>query len=102
PGEGSKKIPSPERRIPVRLTRGPLDFGLPQDALPPDGAAWYSTARFTLSEDQRFELVNFIDGRRTVSQIRDAVTASGAPVDVAVVSRYIDDLVKAKVVKWAE
>ncbi len=102
PAGAGKKPPSPETRVPVRLTRGPLDFGLPEEALTPEEAAWYSSPRFTLSGDQRFELVNFIDGRRTLSQIRDAVTAYGGPVDVTVVARYVDDLVKAGVVKWAE
>jgi len=102
PANAAKKIPSAETRVPVRLTRGPLDFGLPEEALSPEESAWYSSPRFTLTGDQRFELVNFIDGRRTVSQIRDAVTAFGPMVDISVVSRYLDDLVKARVVKWAE
>jgi len=102
PADGGNRTPSPGDRVPVRLTRGPVDFGLPQEALPAEEAAWYSTPAFTLSEDQRFELVNFIDGRRTVSEIRDALTAFGPAVDLPVVSRYLDDLVRARVVKWAE
>ena len=89
-------------RVPIRTTRGPLDFGLPESALPAKDAAWYSTPAFTLSGDQRFELVNFIDGRRSVREIRNAVSAFGSPVDMVAVYRYLDDLVKAKVVKWAE
>jgi len=89
-------------RVPVRLTRGPLDFELPQSALSAEDAAWYATAAFTLTGDERFELVNFIDGRRTVREIRNAVSAYGHAVDVAVVYRYLDDLVKAKTLKWKE
>ncbi len=91
-----------ESRVPVRTTRGPLDFGLPESALPAADAAWYSTSAFTISGDQRFELVNFIDGRRNVSEIRNAISAYGHPVGVAVVNRYLEDLVRAKVVRWAE
>ncbi|HLF13265.1 MAG TPA: M28 family peptidase [Bacteroidota bacterium] len=89
-------------RVPVRTTRGPLDFGLPESALSPADAQWYGTPAFTISGDQRFELVNFIDGRRSVSEIRNAVSAYGAPVDVSAVYRYLEDLVKANVLKWAE
>ena len=89
-------------RVPVRLTRGPLDFGLPQSALDPKDAAWYATPEFTLTGDERFELVNFIDGRRSVREIRNAVTAFGHPVDIGVVYRYLDDLVRVKTVRWTE
>jgi hypothetical protein len=89
-------------RVPVRLTRGPLDFGLPESALPPDAAAWYAGPEFTLNGDERFELVNFIDGRRTVREVRNAVSAYGRPVEIQVVYRYLEDLVKAKTLKWKE
>ena len=63
-------------------------------------AAWYSTAEFTLSGNGRFELVNFIDGERTVTQIRDALAAEYGPVSIAEVSHYLDDLAKAGVIEW--
>jgi aminopeptidase YwaD len=87
-------------RIPVRTTRGPLDFGLPQSKLPERDRAWYLSKEFTLGSDARFELVNFINGRRSVTQIRDLLSAEFGPVSVGVVSQYIDDLVKAGVVRW--
>lgn len=87
-------------RVPVRTTRGPLDFALPESRLPDDAAAWYRSAAFTLSGDARFELVNFIDGRRTVSQIRNALSAEFQPVPVPVVARYIEDLVRVGVADW--
>lgn len=89
----------PDPRIPVRLTRGPLDFGLPASGLPPEDARWYG-AGFPLDGDQRFELVNFIDGARTVSEIRDALAAEYGPVALSVVARYLEDLVKVGVVRW--
>lgn len=90
--------PPKDDRIPVRLTRGPLDFGLPESKLA--DAAWYRSREFTLGGDMRFELVNFIDGKRTVTEIRNALSAEFEPVNLSVVSRYLEDLVKAGVVKW--
>jgi hypothetical protein len=86
-------------RVPMRLTRGPLDFGLPRSRLSAEDGAWYRDA-FPLDGDQRFELVNFIDGRRTVSDIRDALSAEYGPVALATVARYLEDLVRVGVVKW--
>ncbi|UCC73791.1 MAG: DUF4910 domain-containing protein [Gemmatimonadota bacterium] len=89
-----------DERIPVRLTRGPLNFALPANKLSEDDAAWYSSPEFTLSGDARFELVNFIDGTRSVTAIRDAISAEFRPVSTAVVARYLDDLVRVGVVDW--
>jgi hypothetical protein len=53
-----------------------------------------------LGDDARFELVNFIDGRRTVSEIRDALAAEFGPVPLEAVGRYLEDLVTVGVVRW--
>lgn len=90
--------PSPDGRVPVRQTRGPIDFGLPESRLDTARSAWYRSAG--LGEDLRFELVNFIDGTRTVTEIRDALSAEFRPVELAKVSRYCEDLARAGVVKW--
>jgi hypothetical protein len=89
-----------DTRIPMRLTRGPLDFGLPESKLDSTGAAWYHSKGFTLNGDERFELVNFIDGKRTVAAIRDALSAEFQPIEPVVIAHYIEDLVKVGVVKW--
>ncbi len=89
-----------DRRIPVRLTRGPLDFGLPESRLSEAEAAWYNTPEFTLSGSARFELVNFIDGTRSVTQIRDALSGEFGPVATPVVARYLNDLAKVGVSGW--
>ncbi|MFQ5752417.1 MAG: M28 family peptidase [bacterium] len=89
-----------DSRIPIRTTRGPLDFDLPASKLTGETKSWYSGPEFTLNGAQRFELVNFIDGKNTVSDIRNALSAEFRPVDLNVVSRYLDDLVKVGVVKW--
>jgi hypothetical protein len=96
----SERTEAADNRVPVRLTRGPLDFGLPATQLSPEDAAWYSSREFTLGGSARFELVNFIDGRRTVTEIRDALSAEFGPTTIAVVARYLDDLAKVGVVRW--
>jgi len=53
-----------------------------------------------LSGTVRFEIVNFIDGKRTVSEIRNAVSAEYNPVDKSVVGHFIEDLVKAGAAEW--
>ncbi|MFQ5632323.1 MAG: DUF4910 domain-containing protein, partial [bacterium] len=89
-------------RVPVRTTRGPLDFSLPASKLSGADASWYTSPQFTLNGNQRFELVNFVDGKRTVSEISNALSAEYGPVDLAVVSRYFNDLVKVDAMKWKE
>ena len=90
----------PDTRIPVRLTRGPLDFGLPASKLHGTDSLYYSSPDFTLGGDERFELVNFIDGKNTVTEIRNALSAEYSPVSAKLVAHYLDDLVKVGVVKW--
>jgi hypothetical protein len=89
-----------DARIPIRLTRGPLDFRLPAGKLDSASAAWYDSKEFTLDGDMRFELVNFIDGKRTVADIRNALSAEFGPIELKVVARYVEDLVKVGVAKW--
>ncbi len=89
-----------DRRIPVRETRGPLDFDLPASRLPEADAAWYAATDFPLGSGSRFELVNFIDGTRSVTQIRDALSGEFGSIPTAVVARYLDDLVKVGVLSW--
>ncbi len=96
----AERVEAVDKRIPERLTRGPLDFDLPASRLPEDEAAWYSSSEFRLSGNARFELVNFVDGRRTVTDIRDAVSAEYDPVTIEMVGRYLDGLVAVGVMKW--
>lgn len=90
----------PDTRIPVRLTRGPLPGGFPQDKLNPADASWYTGPGRNLSGTARFEIVNFINGKRTVTEIRDAVSAEFNPVPTEIVAHYINDLVKAGAAEW--
>ncbi|MBI5020818.1 MAG: M28 family peptidase [Ignavibacteriales bacterium] len=90
----------PDDRIPERLTRGPIDLRLPWSKLPPKEAAWYQGEDFTLNDSKRFEIINLIDGKRKVSEIRNSFIAEFGSTPDSVVNRFIGDLVKIKVLKW--
>jgi hypothetical protein len=87
-------------RIPVRLTRGPLASGLPASRLDPERAGWYSSPQNPLQGNYTFELVNFIDGERDITALRDALSAEFGPVPTQVVSRFVEDLVAAGLAEW--
>ena len=88
---------SADKRIPVRLTRGPLDFGLPESRLTPEDAA---SGSYQVNGDLRFEAVNFIDGKRTVSDIETALVGEFGRRSFKGLSRFMEDLVKVGVVRW--
>lgn len=88
-----------DARVPKRLTRGPLDFGLPESRLPDDRRAWYAEHAAQLNGDVRFELANFIDGTRSISDIRNELSAEFSPIPLDVVAHYIEDLAFIKVVE---
>jgi hypothetical protein len=91
---------NPDTRVPLRLTRGPLDFDLPASRLRGTDSLWYSSPDFILTADERFELVNFIDGQRTVSEIRNALSAEFRPIETGTVARYTADLVRVGAARW--
>ncbi|MBA4312076.1 MAG: hypothetical protein C0417_05560 [Chlorobiaceae bacterium] len=90
----------PDERIPERLTRGPIDLRLPWSKLPQKDAAWYEGINFSLNDSQRFEIINLIDGKRKVSEIRNIFIAEFGSTPDSVVNRFISDLVKIKVLRW--
>ena len=47
-----------------------------------------------------YEIVNFVDGRRSVGEIRDAVAAEFGPIPLAVVADYLAACAEAKVIAW--
>ncbi len=53
-----------------------------------------------LSELYAYEIVNFIDGKRSVGEIRDAVSAEYGPLPVDVVDDYLEACKEAGVVQW--
>jgi hypothetical protein len=44
--------------------------------------------------------VNFVNGKRTVGEIRDAVSAEYGPLLVNLVADYLDACAEARVVQW--
>jgi len=89
-----------DKRVPIRLTRGPLGSGLPDSKISAERLNWYQTMDISISGNMRFELVNFIDGKNSVSDIRDALSAEFNPVDIQAVAHFIEDLISVDLVNW--
>ena len=92
-------LPITNISVPVRLTRGPLDFGLPESKLP-KSATTTSAPRYQLNGDVRFEIPNFIDGKRSISDIERALVGEFGSAAVEGFDKFIEDLIKVGVVKW--
>jgi aminopeptidase YwaD len=52
------------------------------------------------SELYAYEIVNFVNGKRTVGEIRDAVSAEYGPLPVNLVADYLEACVEAGVIQW--
>src|SRR5204863_534112 len=52
------------------------------------------------SEPYAYEIVNFVDGKRTVGEIRNAVSAEYGPLPLALVVDYLEACAEAKVIQW--
>jgi hypothetical protein len=52
------------------------------------------------SELYAYEIVNFVNGKRTVGEIRDAVSAEYGPLPLSLVADYLDACVAANVIHW--
>ena len=101
--QGRQAPPLPravDNRVPARRTRGPLAGGLPASRLDPEKAAWYSSPQNQLGGNYAFELVNFIDGERTITGIRDALSAEYGPVPTEAVAHFVEDLVSTGLAEW--
>jgi aminopeptidase YwaD len=90
-------------RVPVRLEglKGPIVPGAPwldQKLGAPSGGA--TIAAVPRGVDVAWEITNFADGTRTVSDIRDAVSAEFGPVALEAVAQYLELLERAGVVRW--
>ena len=53
-----------------------------------------------LSELYAYEIINFVDGKRSVGEIRDAVSAEYGPLSVDLVDDYLDACREAGLVQW--
>jgi hypothetical protein len=87
-----------DARIPVRnpAVKGPLAPGgdwLVEKA--GRGGPPLAISRVPRSDDVTYEIVNFIDGSRSIADIRNAVSAEFEPVELSSVAEYIDLLARA-------
>jgi aminopeptidase YwaD len=95
---------APDARVPWRNAdvRGPLapsvDWVRDRAGT---AAAGLAIARIPRGDDVAYEVVNYIDGKRTVSEIRDAVSAEFGPVDVGVIAEYLELLAKIGAIRLA-
>jgi hypothetical protein len=115
PASGALARPPPVRddRIPVRSAevRGPLDVyyydhlaealgsGAGGDVTGGGGGDMALTRRAG-GDVLAYEALNLVDGRRTVSEIRDVLSGRYAPFPTAELSEYLERLARARVVDW--
>ena len=101
------------RRIPVRAGEfGPLTYQNDNVLLARLGKERYSKIKLLnreatpllsvrdQSELYAYEITNFVDGKRTVAEIRDAVAAEYGPLPLSLVSDYLDACVEAGIIHW--
>jgi aminopeptidase YwaD len=90
-----------DARVPVRnaSVKGPLDPG--GDWLVEKGiTAPLAIAGVPRSGDVTYEIANFIDGTRSIGDIRNAVSAEFDPVDLQAVAEYVEALARAGAVTF--
>jgi len=101
------------RRVPIRIGEfGPLTFQNDNVLLARLGKDRYAKIQLINSEatpmlnvrDQSelyaYEIVNFVNGKRTVGEIRDAVSAEYGPIPVSLVTDYLQACVESGVIRW--
>jgi aminopeptidase YwaD len=99
PPQGDPRVPSRNSEI-----RGPLDVYYYSYLTPAGGDAATSAepalARREGGDVLAYEAFNLVDGRRTVSDIRDILTGRYEPVPLADVAGYLDLLARAGAVRF--
>jgi aminopeptidase YwaD len=104
---------SDAKRVPIRIGEfGPLTYQNDNVLLARLGKERYGKIKLINSEatqllnvrDQSelyaYEIVNFVNGKRTVGEIRDAVSAEYGPLPVNLVADYLDACAEAGVIQW--
>ena len=93
-----------DRRVPSRSAEvvGPLDVYYSDFLTDAVGADAVAKAALTAREDGvlAWEAFNLVDGKRTISDIRDVLTGRYAPVPLPEVAQYFDLLARAKAVTF--
>jgi aminopeptidase YwaD len=101
------------KRVPIRIGEfGPLTYQNDNVLLARLGKERYGKIKLINAEathllnvrDQSelyaYEIVNFVNGKRTVGEIRDAVSAEYGPLPVNLVSDYLEACAEAGVIQW--
>jgi len=101
------------KRVPIRVGEfGPLTYQNDNVLLARLGKERYGKIRLINSDatpmlnvrDQSelyaYEIVNFVNGKRTAGEIRDAVSAEYGPLPMSLVADYLDACAEAGVVRW--
>src|ERR1700675_2943375 len=101
------------KRVPVRVGEfGPLTYQNDNVLLARLGKERYAKIKLINSEatqllnvrDQSelyaYEIVNLVNGKRTVGEIRDAVSAEYGPLQANLVADYLDACAEAGVIQW--
>ena len=103
------------RQVPIRIGEfGPLTFQNDNVLLARLGKDRYAKIQLINSNSEAspllsvrdqselyaYEIVNFVNGQRTVGEIRDAVSAEYGPIPVSLVTDYLQACVEAGVVRW--
>jgi aminopeptidase YwaD len=104
---------SDAKRVPIRVGEfGPLTYQNDNVLLARLGKERYVKIKLINSEatqllnvrDQSelyaYEIVNFVNAKRTVGEIRDAVSAEYGPLPVNLVADYLDACAEAGVIRW--
>ena len=65
-----------------------------------DSEATHLLSLQSLSDLYAYEIVNFVDGKRSVGEIRDAVSAEYVPLSVELVSDYLEACREAGIIQW--
>jgi len=94
--------PADDRRVPVRSpeVRGPLSVYYYDHLAATLGTGAAADTTLLAGDDERlaYELLNLVDGRRSVGEIRDVLSGRYAPVPLAEVQAELARLVRARVV----
>jgi hypothetical protein len=94
-----------DRRVPIRNSQivGPLGvyyFDYLERSVGEGAIAKIALAKRDGGDVLAWEAFNLVDGKRSVSEIRDVLTGRYAPVSLADIKNYIDLLARAKAVSF--
>lgn len=88
---------------PVRLFKGPLPRNIMQERLSAEYLSWYETNRDKAgsnSGSKTYEIINLMDGKRTVLDIRHIISCEFDETDVEYVLHYVQDLHKMGLIEF--